>query len=168
MSSNLWSISCLYLFLDLYLSLLRCHNPFRNNLWRHQGHLQANDGHRVWLCRNGTQEERHLRRRRRPVNQLQLLLNITYSDDHNLNVKKKRKNGKVGKLAIQVYVLPIMEFHVNRYKFSIFRGRRGEGSASLLFIIGKWDICCTDCLSMPCIQLPSWDFHLNLLRHGMC
>lgn len=34
---------------------------------------------------------------------------------------------KLGELAIQVYVLPIMEFHVNRYTNLAFSGgRRGE------------------------------------------
>lgn len=108
-----------YWFLGLHLSLLWCHNPLRNNLRRHQRHLQANDGHRVWLRRNGAQEERHLRRRRWSVNRLQLVLNIRYSDDHNPNVKK----GKLGKLAIQVFAHNGISCKPLQ-KFSIFGGRR--------------------------------------------
>lgn len=52
---------------------------------------------------------------------------------------------KLGEMAIQVYVLPIMEFHVNCYTNLAFSGGEGEkGSASLLFIIRKQDPFCTD------------------------
>lgn len=119
-----------------------------------------------WNARRRTSSETVLTSKLAPAAleyDIQTILILTFK-------KRKKKPTKLGELAIQAYVLPLMEFHVNRYinlAFFFGGGRRGEGSASLLFIIRKRDPFCTDCLSSPCNRFPSCDLYLNLLRHWM-